>query len=69
VSTQLTYRAAGMHCDHCRTAVTEEVTQVSGVAGVEVDLATKLVRIHGADVDSAAVIAAIDEAGYDAVAA
>ncbi len=38
MSSQLTFRAAGMHCDHCRIAVTEEVT-------------------------------AIDEAGYDAVAA
>ncbi len=31
--------------------------------------ATKLVRIHGTDVNSAAVVDAIDEAGYDAVAA
>jgi copper chaperone CopZ len=58
-----------MHCDHCRIAVTEEVTQVPGVAGVEVDLDSKLVRIQGTDVDPAAVVAAIDEAGYDAVAA
>ncbi len=69
MSTQLTYRAAGMHCDHCRIAVTEEVTQVPGVAGVEVDLDTKLVLIQGTDLDPAAVVAAIDEAGYDAVAA
>jgi signal transduction histidine kinase len=32
-------------------------------------LHTKLVRVHGSDVDAAAVVAAIDEAGYDAVAA
>ncbi len=69
MSTQLTYRAADMHCDHCRIAVTEEDTQVPGVAGVEVDLDSKLVRIQGTDVDPAAVVAAIDEAGYDAVAA
>jgi copper chaperone CopZ len=30
---------------------------------------TKLVRIYGTAVDRAAVVAAIDEAGYDAVAA
>ena len=64
-----TYVVAGMTCDHCKVAVTEEVTRVAGVAAVEVDLDTKLVRVHGTDVDEAAVVAAIDEAGYDAVAA
>ena len=64
-----TYLVAGMTCEHCRVAVTEEVTQVAGVASVDVDLAGKLVRVHGSDVDRAAVLAAIDEAGYDAVTA
>jgi copper chaperone len=64
-----TYLVAGMTCEHCRVAVTEEVTQVAGVASVDVDLAGKLVRVHGMDVESAAVVAAIDEAGYDAVTA
>jgi copper chaperone CopZ len=63
------YLVAGMTCDHCKVAVTEEVAQVAGVTSVEVDLDTKLVRVHGSDVDDAAVVAAIDEAGYDAVAA
>jgi copper chaperone len=66
---QLTYVVAGMSCDHCKVAVTEEVTQVAGVSAVDVDLDTKLVRVSGSDVDAAAVVAAIDEAGYDAVAA
>ncbi|MEA2321602.1 MAG: hypothetical protein QOD81_1452 [Solirubrobacteraceae bacterium] len=65
---QLTYLVAGMTCEHCRIAVTEEVAKVAGVAAVEVHLDTKLVHIHGAGVDAAAVVAAIDEAGYDAVA-
>ena len=62
----LTYRVDGMTCDHCKAAVTQEVTKVAGVAGVDVDLDTKLVRISGAQVDRNAVVAAIDEAGYDA---
>ena len=66
---QDTYLIAGMTCDHCKIAVTAEVTKVAGVTAVEVDLETKLVRVHGSDVDPAAVVAAIDEAGYDAVAA
>jgi copper chaperone len=64
-----TYLVAGMTCEHCKVAVIEEVTQVAGVASVDVDLAGKLVRVHGSDVDRAAVVAAIDEAGYDAVTA
>ena len=64
-----TYVVAGMTCGHCKVAVTEEVTKVAGVAAVEVDLDTKVVRVHGTDVEEAAVMAAIDEAGYDAVAA
>jgi copper chaperone CopZ len=58
-----------MTCSHCKTAVTEEVTGVAGVHAVDVDLDTKLVRVHGTHVDAAAVLSAIDEAGYDAVAA
>ena len=63
----LTYLVAGMSCEHCRAAVTDEVGKVAGVTAVDVDLDTKVVRIAGSDVDSAAVVAAIDEAGYDAV--
>ena len=49
--------------------MTGEVGQVAGVQAVDVDLETKLVRVSGAGVDAAAVVAAIDEAGYDAVPA
>ena len=65
----LTYLVEGMSCDHCKVAVTAEVMQVAGVENVDVDLDTKLVRVHGTQIDDAAVVAAIDEAGYDAVAA
>jgi copper chaperone len=65
----LAYVVAGMTCDHCTVAVTEEVAKVAGVESVAVDLATKLVQVSGCDLDEAAVVAAIDEAGYDAVAA
>jgi copper chaperone len=66
---QLTYVVEGMTCSHCKVAVTQEVTKVAGVTAVDVDLESKLVRVEGSDVDAAAVVAAIDEAGYDAVAA
>ena len=69
MSQSLTYLVPGMTCDHCTAAVSDEVTKVGGVAGVDVDLDSKLVRVHGTAVDAAAAAAAIDEAGYDAVAA
>ena len=65
----LTYRVAGMTCEHCKTAVHREVAQVAGVTAVDVHLGTKLVRVSGERVDHDAVVAAIDEAGYDAMAA
>lgn len=67
--TTLTYSVPGMSCGHCEVAVTDEVTEIAGVAAVDVDLDTKVVRVTGTDLDGAAVVAAIDEAGYEAVAA
>jgi copper chaperone len=65
----LTLVVEGMSCEHCRVAITDEVSRVSGVESVEVDLDAKLVRVGGTDVDESAVIDAVDEAGYDAVVA
>lgn len=63
---ELSYTVAGMSCGHCKTAVTEEVEQVAGVDGVEVDLDSKLVVVRGEDLSDDAVRAAISEAGYEA---
>jgi copper chaperone len=54
-----------MTCGHCEAAVKGEVGKVTGVAGVDVDLGTKLVTVAGADLDRAAIVAAIDEAGFE----
>ena len=64
-----TYLVPGMSCEHCRVAVTQELVAVPGVTGVDVDLDAKRVDVHGDGVEPAAVVAAIDEAGYDVVAA
>ena len=65
---EITYRVAGMNCDHCQRAVEQEVEQVEGVRSVEVDLEAKLVRVRGESLSDEALRAAIDEAGYDAEA-
>jgi copper chaperone CopZ len=45
------------------------VGAVTGVRQVDVDLDTELVAISGNHLDAAALVAAIDEAGYEAVRA
>jgi copper chaperone CopZ len=61
----MTLSVPGVSCEHCRTAITAEVSRVAGVSSVAVDLERKQVVVGGADLDGAAVRAAIDEAGYD----
>jgi copper chaperone CopZ len=63
-----TYTVVGMTCDHCVASVTEEVTEVAGVGDVDVDLTTGALTVITADpaaeLDDAAVRAAVAEAGY-----
>lgn len=60
-----TYTVAGMTCGHCVKSVTEEVSQVSGVTNVNVELATGgLTVTSDSGVEDAAVRAAVEEAGY-----
>lgn len=67
IMNEITYTVPGMSCDHCKMAIESEVSEVPGVTYVDVDLGSKLVRVGGSDLDDAAIRAAIDEAGYDAV--
>ena len=61
-----TYAVVGMTCGHCVNAVTEEVSQLPGVTGVDVDLASGgLAVTSDAPVDETAVRAAVEEAGYE----
>ena len=61
----VTYRVPGMTCEHCKAAVTEELSAVTGVDSVAVDLDSKLVQVSGSSFEDAALRAAIDEAGYE----
>ncbi len=60
---QLRYSVPGISCDHCKSAIEAEVSEVVGVASVLVDVADKSVVVVGGD--DAAIRSAIDEAGYD----
>jgi copper chaperone CopZ len=60
-----TYTVAGMTCEHCVKAVTDEVKTLPGVSHVRVALDTGTLTVTSEPaVDDDAVRAAVDEAGY-----
>ena len=62
------YQVTGMSCGHCEMSVREEVGQVAGVEDIQVSAQSgRLVVTANDSVDHAAVLAAVDEAGYSAV--
>ena len=62
------FQVPGVSCQHCVNAITREVSALPGVQRVQVALDDKTVTVeHGDQVSTDAVIAAINEAGYDEV--
>lgn len=62
------YQVTGMSCGHCETAIRTEISEIPGVTDIDVSAATgRLAVTTEKPVDEAAVIAAVDEAGYTAV--
>jgi copper chaperone len=61
---QQTYDVTGMTCEHCVAAVSENIGELSGVSGIDVDLASGSVTVRGNAVDAEAVRAAVLAAGY-----
>ena len=60
-----TFRVEGMTCDHCRNAVTAEVSAVPGVQAVSVDVEAGTVTVSADQpVNQSDIAAAVDEAGY-----
>ncbi len=58
-------KITGMTCQHCVKHTTEALEAISGVASVEVTLEPGGAVVIG-DVDAAALISAVKEAGYEA---
>lgn len=62
------YTVSGMTCGHCEQSVREEVGAVAGVQDVEVSVARGTLTVTlDAPVEDAAILAAVDDAGYSAV--
>ncbi|MEX2550357.1 MAG: cation transporter [Nitriliruptoraceae bacterium] len=59
-----TYNVPDISCGHCKSAIEGEVTGLSDVASVNVDIDAKTVTVEG-DATDEAIHAAIEEAGYE----
>ncbi|GAA4471365.1 heavy-metal-associated domain-containing protein [Rhodococcus olei] len=64
------YTVTGMTCGHCASSVREEVGKIAGVTAIDVDVPTgRLTITSSSPVADAAVVDAVDEAGYTAAPA
>jgi copper chaperone len=64
------YQVTGMSCGHCEASVRAEIAKIPGVDDIDVSAKSgTLVISSSAAIDDAAVLAAVDEAGYTAVRA
>jgi copper chaperone CopZ len=68
VTQTATYTVPDISCNHCVHAINGELQTVAGVESVKVDVKAKTVTVVGEPLDDAAIIAAIDDAGYEVVA-
>lgn len=59
----LTLKVKDMSCGHCVATVTKTVKGLDPVAEVATDLATRTVTVQSG-IDEAAILAALDDAGY-----
>lgn len=62
------FKVEGMHCNSCVTLITMELSNITGVTGVMVDLKTGLgsVTLTENTVGESDIISAIERAGYTA---
>jgi copper ion binding protein len=61
----MSFRVPGVSCEHCRSAIRDQVGALDGVESVDVDLEAKTVAVNGPSLDEPAIVAAIADAGYD----
>jgi copper chaperone len=62
------YVVEGMTCAHCVLSVREEVSELTGVIAVDVDLASGRMSVTGRAIIDEDVRAAVAEAGYEVAA-
>jgi len=64
----ITFSVPGMTCGHCEQAVSSEIGKLPGVTEVDVNLETKVVKVSSQqELAWSDLVAAVDEAGFEAV--
>jgi uncharacterized membrane protein YraQ (UPF0718 family)/copper chaperone CopZ len=64
---QVALKVDGMSCSHCRDSVARALSEVAGVADVEVDLAGGTATVRGDDLDAAVLAERVGRLGYETV--
>jgi copper chaperone CopZ len=65
VSTTQTFTITGMTCGHCVQSVTEEVSEITGIRDVVVDLDSATLTFNSdSEIPRETVVAAVTEAGF-----
>ncbi len=65
---QTILKVDGMTCSHCKNAVKNAISAISGVTAVSVDLAEKTVTItHDETVSANIIKTEIEDQGYDII--
>jgi copper chaperone len=63
---EVTLKVVGMSCGGCVTSVEKAASRVNGVEGVQVDLKGGTAKVRGRNLEVVRLVAAIEDAGYDA---
>lgn len=64
--TEVLLKVVGMSCGGCVSSVEKAASRVNGVETVRVDLKAGTATVRGRDLDVVRLVAAIEDAGYDA---
>ena len=66
--TTIAFKVPGMTCGHCKASVEDELGKLPSVTAVRVNLDSKDVEVDADQVEWNQIVAAVDEAGFEAVA-
>ena len=61
----MNFKVPGMMCMHCVKSVTDALNAMEGVGNVQVNLSTKEVSLEAEEGLRAAIVAAIEDLGFD----
>jgi len=61
---ELRFMVSGMCCGHCASAITVALSELSGVASVDIDVTSAWAIVRGQGFEISAVQSAVNETGH-----